>query len=242
MTQNSDIDQAAAQARHSQSVRTAIICRNRVRTTILTRIAVAFFVASLVFPAEQREYNKGTLDRWDLLSTGTDCSTREGLLSGISTHCAKTGVRVYHVLTSEGFDYTLQPETWDPFKAVQLGQEISYRIDEKGNFWTPDPKHGVCPWPCTGEKRREFKSSGDPKHEAKYFVNLVEKRKVDPYPALTNKDVLDMSRLGLSEALIFQKINTSKTAFDLSIPALKALKDSGVSDTLISAMMQRQNQ
>jgi len=51
-----------------------------------------------------------------------------------------------------------------------------------------------------------------------------------------------MLRLGLSETLIIQKINTSKAAFDLSIPALKSLKDGGISDALISAMMQRQSQ
>jgi hypothetical protein len=42
--------------------------------------------------------------------------------------------------------------------------------------------------------------------------------------------------------VIIQKINTSKASFDVGIPALKALKDGGVSDAVIAAMMQRQSQ
>jgi hypothetical protein len=210
--------------------------------TAMNRKLVIFAIVSLAFAAGPREYKKGTIDHWDVLSTGTNCSTTDGVLTGISTHCGKTGVRVYHVFTEDGFDYTVQPDTWDPLKALQLGQEIKYRIDEKGLFWTPDPTHGTCPWPCTGEKRKDFKQSGDPNHEAKYLVNSIEKKKADSSSTLTNKEIVDMSRLGLSETLIIQKINTSKAAFDLSIPALKSLKDSGISDALISAMMQRQSQ
>jgi hypothetical protein len=210
--------------------------------TAMNRKLVIFAIVSLAFAAGPREYKKGTIDHWDVLSTGTNCSTTDGVLTGISTHCGNTGVRVYHVFTEDGFDYTVQPDTWDPLKALQLGQEIKYRIDEKGLFWTPDPTHGTCPWPCTGEKRKDFKQSGDPNHEAKYLVNSIEKKKADSSSTLTNKEIVDMSRLGLSETLIIQKINTSKAAFDLSIPALKALKDSGISDALISAMMQRQSQ
>ena len=204
--------------------------------------AVVLALVSLAFAGESKEYKKGTLDHWDLLQTGTNCKTTDGILTGISTKCGNTAVRAYHVLSEDGFDYTVQPDTYDPFKAILLGQEIKYRIDQKGLFWTPDPKHGSCPWPCTGEKKKEWKQSGDPNHEAKYFVNLVEKRKVDSSSLLTNKDIMDMSHLGLSEALIIQKVNTSKAAFDVSIPALKSLKDGGVSDAVISAMMERQSQ
>src|SRR5262249_14977620 len=162
-------------------------------------------------------------------------------LLGVSAHCGSTGVRVYHIVTEDGFDYTVQPDTYDPFKAMSLGQEIKYRLDDKGQFWTPDPKHGSCPFPCNGEKKQQRKQFGDPKHDAKYHVNLVEKKKVDKSAALTNKDIVEMARLGLSETLIVQKINTSKAAFDVSVSALKSLKDSGVSDGVIAAMMQRQS-
>jgi hypothetical protein len=208
----------------------------------MNKLLVVFVVLPFAFAAEPKEFKKGTLDRWEVLSTGTNCSTSAGVLTGVSTHCGKTGVRAYHIFSDDGLDYTVQPDIWDPFKALQPGQEIKYRIDEKGNLWTPDPKDGTCSW-CTGEKRREFLKNGNPNHDAKYFVLLIEKRKgTDSLQTLTNKDVIDMSHLGLSEAVITQKINTSKPAFDVSIPALKALKDGGVSDALISAMMQRQSQ
>jgi hypothetical protein len=207
----------------------------------MTKLIFSFTIGTLALAAGSKDYKLGKIDRWEKLSTGTNCNTTTGLITGVSTHCGKTGVRVYHVVADEGLDYTVEPDTWDPLKALQPGQEIKYRIDVKGAFWTPDPMHGACPWPCTGEKRKEFKEHGDPNHEAKYFVNLVEKKKLDSSPTLTNKDIVDMYRIGLSEALILQKINTSKAGFDVSIPALKSLKDNGVSDALIAAMMQRQN-
>jgi hypothetical protein len=208
----------------------------------MVKVLLLLIIGSLASTAGPKEYKNGTVDRWDMLQTGTNCRTTDGVLTGISTHCGNSAVRVYHVLSEDGFDYTVQPDTWDPLKALKPGQAISYRIDEKGAFWTLDPMHGTCPWPCTGEKRRQFKESGDPNHEAKYFVSLVEKKMIDTSAALTNKDVIDMVHLALSEELIIQKINTSKAAFDLSIPGLKALKDSGIADPLIAAMMHRQSQ
>jgi hypothetical protein len=204
-------------------------------------VVLLLFLSSIALAGEPKEYKKGTLDHWDLLSTGTKCSTTDGIFTGVTTKCGDTGVRAYHVVTEDGFDYTVQPDTYDPFKALPLGQEVKYRIDQKGLFWTPDPKHGSCPFPCNSEQKKEFKQDGNPNHEAKYLVNLVEKKKVDSSAPLTNKDVIDMSRLGLSEALIIQKINTAKSAFDVSIPALKSLKESGVSDAVVSAMMQRES-
>src|SRR6266478_8731624 len=95
----------------------------------MTKKIVFFVIASLAFGADPREYKKGTIDHWDSLSTGTNCSSTPGILTGISTQCGNTGVRVYHILTEDGFDYTVQADTFDPLKALQLGQEINYRIE-----------------------------------------------------------------------------------------------------------------
>ncbi len=213
------------------------------RALLLVLVGYLVLVAATARAAsgDPKEYKTGKLDHWDLLSTGTDCSTSHGIFTGASTHCGKSGVRVYHVLTEDGFDYTVQPDTWDPLKALPLGQQINYRVDEKGAFWTPDPKHGTCNW-CSREKQKNFREGNDPDnhHEAKYFVSLVEKSKVLPSaPPLTNKDVVEMFHAGLSESLVIEKINTSSPEFDVTIPALKSLKDSGVSDAVISAMMHR---
>jgi hypothetical protein len=117
-------------------------------------IAVLVFV-SVAFASDRKEYKKGIIERWDTLNTGTSCKASGGLL-GVSAHCASTGAHVYHVVTEEGFDYTVQPDTYDPFKAMPLGQEIEYRMDEKGVFWTPDPHHGSCPFPCTSGQKKEW--------------------------------------------------------------------------------------
>jgi hypothetical protein len=48
-----------------------------------------------------------------------------------------------------------------------------------------------------------------------------------------------MSRVGLSETVIVAKINASQADFDLGIEALSLLKQNGVSDAVVAAMLQR---
>jgi hypothetical protein len=55
--------------------------------------------------------------------------------------------------------------------------------------------------------------------------------------ALTNKSVIEMVKIGLSEAIITKKIKSSSAAFDTSIASLRALKEAGVGDSVIEAMM-----
>ncbi len=54
---------------------------------------------------------------------------------------------------------------------------------------------------------------------------------------LHNQDVLDLFKSGLSPEIVMAKIKSSPVAFDTSAPALKALKDAGVPDTVIVAML-----
>lgn len=56
--------------------------------------------------------------------------------------------------------------------------------------------------------------------------------------ALTNADVIELQKVGLSETLIIEKIKSSETAFDLSVAGLKALKMAKVPDAVIAAMME----
>lgn len=54
---------------------------------------------------------------------------------------------------------------------------------------------------------------------------------------LTNKSVIEMVAAKLPEEVITTKIQTSKTNFDLSTPALVELNSSGVSANIVKAMM-----
>lgn len=54
---------------------------------------------------------------------------------------------------------------------------------------------------------------------------------------VTNKTVLKMVRAELGDELIIKKIKTSKTDFDLSTDAIIELKEAGVSEKVIEAMM-----
>lgn len=54
---------------------------------------------------------------------------------------------------------------------------------------------------------------------------------------LTNADVLDMLKAGLSQEIVVAKINASACEFDTSPAALKALKSASVPDPIILAMV-----
>lgn len=57
----------------------------------------------------------------------------------------------------------------------------------------------------------------------------------------SNADCIKLAKVGLSEKLILQKINSEETCnFDLSIDELIKLKQAGVTDNVIQAMMQKQ--
>jgi len=54
---------------------------------------------------------------------------------------------------------------------------------------------------------------------------------------LTNNEVISLSKAGLSNSIIVDKIRTSKSRFDLSTDALIKLKKAGISDDIVGAML-----
>ena len=56
---------------------------------------------------------------------------------------------------------------------------------------------------------------------------------------LTNEKVVEMVKTGFSEQIVVAKIKSSKNSFDTSTEAIKQLKNSGVSDSVILAMVQK---
>ncbi len=55
---------------------------------------------------------------------------------------------------------------------------------------------------------------------------------------MTNDEVISLSKAGLNPTLIVGKIRTSKTNFDLSTDSLIKLKQAGVSDDIVGAMLE----
>ena len=55
--------------------------------------------------------------------------------------------------------------------------------------------------------------------------------------ALTNEDILRLVRAGLGTELIIARIRSGPTDFDLSVGQLVALKEAGIADSVIAAMM-----
>jgi hypothetical protein len=54
---------------------------------------------------------------------------------------------------------------------------------------------------------------------------------------LTNDSILELHKLGLGDAVIVEKIKTTTCNFDTSTAALKQLKEAGISDTVLAAMI-----
>src|SRR5215207_4336082 len=57
--------------------------------------------------------------------------------------------------------------------------------------------------------------------------------------SLTNKDILDMVKAGLTADVIVAKVKSSATSFDTSPTILTELKTAGVPDAVILAMVDR---
>ena len=55
---------------------------------------------------------------------------------------------------------------------------------------------------------------------------------------LTNKEIVSLSQIGLGSDVIAAKIQKSRTSFDTSVDALKELKNAGVPDSVILAMIE----
>jgi hypothetical protein len=62
-----------------------------------------------------------------------------------------------------------------------------------------------------------------------------------PHKALTNQDIVDLVKTGLSPDIVVAKIRTSDCQFDTSTAGLKNLKDAGVPDSVVVAMVDPSN-
>jgi hypothetical protein len=58
---------------------------------------------------------------------------------------------------------------------------------------------------------------------------------------MTNDEVISLTKAGLASSIIVGKIRSSKTNFDMSTDALIRLKQSGVGDDVVSAMLEAKN-
>lgn len=64
-------------------------------------------------------------------------------------------------------------------------------------------------------------------------------RTAAPGAVLTNADIVQMQKAGLSEEVILSKISTSTTNFNTGTQDLIQLKEVGLNDTVINAMVQK---
>ncbi len=58
---------------------------------------------------------------------------------------------------------------------------------------------------------------------------------------MTNIDIISLVKAGLSTSIIINKIRSSKSDFDLSVDSLIALKQAGVTDDVVGAMLEAKN-
>jgi hypothetical protein len=74
---------------------------------------------------------------------------------------------------------------------------------------------------------------------AKTPVTIETRARVPGQPALTSLDVLKLKRAGASDDLIINRIKASNANFQLGADDLVALKDLGLSDAVMTAMISR---
>jgi hypothetical protein len=90
----------------------------------------------------------------------------------------------------------------------------------------------------TGLLAQQPTQTGTPPKTAPAASQKSSPSKTAAAPApMTNQDVIRLVKAKISEDLIIAKIRQSKTKFDVSVDGLVALKEAGVSDNLISVMM-----
>jgi hypothetical protein len=81
----------------------------------------------------------------------------------------------------------------------------------------------------------EFRPSTD----APAAPNTSADRRISPGVVLTNADIVQMQKAGLSEEIILSKIGGSTAKFDIGTQDLIRLKEAGVNDNIINAMVQK---
>ena len=69
--------------------------------------------------------------------------------------------------------------------------------------------------------------------------NTSADRRISPGVVLTNADIVQMQKAGLSEEIILSKIAGSTANFDIGTQDLIRLKEAGVNDNIINAMVQK---
>ena len=69
------------------------------------------------------------------------------------------------------------------------------------------------------------------------FIGCLSTTVVAADDKLTNTSVIEMHKLGLGDSVVVEKIKNSACTFDVSLDALKQLKDAGISDPVIQAMI-----
>jgi hypothetical protein len=64
-------------------------------------------------------------------------------------------------------------------------------------------------------------------------------RRIAPGAALTNADIVQMEKAGLTEEITLRTISNSAANFDIGAQGLISLKEAGVSDKIINAMVEK---
>lgn len=69
------------------------------------------------------------------------------------------------------------------------------------------------------------------------FIGWLSTAAVAGEEKLTNASVIEMHKLSLGDSVVVEKIKASTCDFDVNLAALKQLKEAGISDSVIAAMI-----
>jgi len=69
-------------------------------------------------------------------------------------------------------------------------------------------------------------------------IGFAASSSVSAQETMTNDEVISLAKAGLSKSIIVNKIRTSQSSFDLSTDALIKLKQAGIDDEIVTAMLE----
>jgi hypothetical protein len=145
----------------------------------------------------------------------------------------KTGPSVTGTFVHAGEDSILIADEGGKLLTVKREGIVNFKLDPLAGR-TTCPSSGF-PSPSTQPAASENKAAtATAKGDSTPLINRSTL-------ALSNTDILEMQKAGLGAAIILAKIKGSATNFDTSTAALKTLKEAGVADEVILAVVESSN-
>ena len=190
-----------------------------VKTVKVALVCLIFSLVALIVTAQQSILWQGAVNR-EQINVYANPSTRERV-----TATLKQGDAINVVL-----EVAVMGDDWcriaSSGQTEPLGYVLCFNL-EKGHF---PPRQIAQREPAVTQSHMKVPAKSDP--------HTLTEVTVANRPALSNTDILNMNKIGLKPEILVAKIKSGQCNFDTSPASLQVLKNAGVNDSVILAMVQ----